>query len=155
PINVIKNQGLKGVKLLIVGDGQLRAEVEQAVEGSNDVVFLGYKSNVQDYLALSDAYISASFSEGLPNAVLEAMSHNLIPILSNIPQHKEVNSDKKYDQLYFSPSKEQELLESIEYAKGLFEKKNYNFRSNVLEGFTDKIMSQKYQDLYLKLYGKI
>lgn len=46
-----------------------------------NVHFLGNRSNVTDYLLLSDFYCCSSFSEGLPMSIIEALSCKL-PIIS-------------------------------------------------------------------------
>jgi L-malate glycosyltransferase len=62
---------------LLVGDGPLREEVVAAVEGAGlrGVVHLpGLQPEVRPYLAAMDVYMMSSVFEGLPIALLEAMS---------------------------------------------------------------------------------
>lgn len=49
------------------------------------VLFLGNKSNVRDFMVLSDAFIMTSKSEGLGNVALEAMACNIVCVLYNVP----------------------------------------------------------------------
>lgn len=56
----------------------------------HDVVLHGFESDVVPYLQSADVFISASSSEGMPMAVLEALSCGLPALLSNIPSHQEV-----------------------------------------------------------------
>ena len=64
----------------LVGDGPLRADVEQAVAAEglrNRVVLLGARDDVPERLASAQAFVLASNREGLPVSVLEAMRAGL------------------------------------------------------------------------------
>lgn len=66
-----------GWRLLIVGDGDRRGQLESRVVqlGLGQVVrFLGFRRDVIDLVAAADVLTLASVSEGLPLAPLEAMS---------------------------------------------------------------------------------
>lgn len=54
------------------------------------MIFVGKVSTPANYLQLSDYFISASLSEGLPMAVMEGMALGLPPVLSRIDSHIEV-----------------------------------------------------------------
>ena len=72
------------VKLLLIGEGSERKKLEKTVKKQNlgDSVFLpGNREPVQPYLAVTDLYVSASRSEGLPFNLLEAMQCGL-PIVA-------------------------------------------------------------------------
>lgn len=75
------------IQLWLVGDGELRQELENQVKqlGIDDkVYFIGNVSNVRDYLADSDVFIMSSDYEGLPLSVLEAMASELPIISTNV-----------------------------------------------------------------------
>jgi L-malate glycosyltransferase len=66
-----------GVHFLLVGDGPLRDEVDAEIgsAGLTDVVHRpGLQDDVRPYLAAMDVYMMSSMFEGLPVALLEAMS---------------------------------------------------------------------------------
>ncbi len=72
-------------KLLLLGEGSERRELEALVSSLSleDHVFLpGNIEGVSDYLAITDLYVCASRSEGLPFNILEAMNYGL-PILAS------------------------------------------------------------------------
>ena len=75
------------VRVLIVGDGRLREALERQAEalGIRDyVAFTGFRKDVHDILAISDAFCLPSRAEGLPFALLEASMHQLPLLLSDV-----------------------------------------------------------------------
>lgn len=80
------------IHLLLVGTGPLERECLTAAADLPGVTFLGRVPNVTKYLQASDCFVSASKAEGMPNAVLEALSCGLPVILSDIDPHAEVLS---------------------------------------------------------------
>ena len=64
-------------RVLIIGDGNMRSSLElQALQLglSDNVSFLGFKSNPYPYIASSDCIVSSSRFEGMPNILLEALA---------------------------------------------------------------------------------
>jgi glycosyltransferase involved in cell wall biosynthesis len=75
-------------KMLIAGDGILREELEaeaKALHIADHVKFLGVRRDVPLLMSLADVFIFPSHFEGMPNAVLEAMSHGL-PVIATAVQ---------------------------------------------------------------------
>jgi glycosyltransferase involved in cell wall biosynthesis len=75
-----------GARLLIVGDGPLRAELEGLASDlrcGNTVRFLGTRSDVADLLRAADLFVLPSRSEGCNNALLEAMATGLAVVASD------------------------------------------------------------------------
>lgn len=54
------------------------------------VKFLGYRADISDLIQISDLVIHSSLSEGLPNAILEAMGQKKPVLASDIPGVREV-----------------------------------------------------------------
>jgi L-malate glycosyltransferase len=76
-----------GAHFLLVGDGPLRDEVVAAVaaSGLQEVVHLpGLLEEVRPYLAAMDVYMMSSRFEGLPVALLEAMSMECAPVCTAV-----------------------------------------------------------------------
>jgi glycosyltransferase involved in cell wall biosynthesis len=83
-------------RLLLVGDGALRCQLERIVEGLNigeSVKFLGMRSDVIDLLQRSWAFVLPSRSEGMPNALLEAMACGLPCIATRVSGSEDIISD--------------------------------------------------------------
>jgi glycosyltransferase EpsD len=86
-INAIAEMRRRGlpVKLLLVGEGAARPELEAQIRelALEEAVFLlGNREPVLPYLAISDLYLSASRIEGLPFNIMEAMAMGL-PIVAS------------------------------------------------------------------------
>jgi len=67
-------------KLLVLGRGPLRAELEELVRRSGlqaSVSFLGFRGDVPSLLAAADAFVMASRYEGMPNAAIQALATGL------------------------------------------------------------------------------
>lgn len=74
------------VVFLVVGEGQLERELKQMVDRlqlRDRVRFLGFRNDVPELLLASDIFILPSYSEGMPLAVLEAMSSGL-PVIGTM-----------------------------------------------------------------------
>jgi glycosyltransferase involved in cell wall biosynthesis len=73
-----------GWKLVLVGDGPMRGELEAFADGerlTDTVLFTGQQTNVEFWLGAADVYVLASHNEGLSNVLLEAMASGL-PVVS-------------------------------------------------------------------------
>ena len=71
-------------KLVLVGDGPRRAELEELTNScgmQEDVIFEGTCSDVQNYYSAASVYVHGSPLEGLPTVFLEAMYFGL-PVVS-------------------------------------------------------------------------
>jgi glycosyltransferase involved in cell wall biosynthesis len=84
-IRIFKDLKVKeNVKLAIVGGGQKEKELKKALKDWNlekKVTLLGDRKNPFKYMKHSKIFVFTSFYEGLPNALLEAMSCGL-PIIT-------------------------------------------------------------------------
>ncbi len=74
------------VRFLVVGDGELREELEQLVccnDLADKVIFTGSQQNVAAYYSALDAFVMPSFFEGLPVSLLEAQFSGLPCVISD------------------------------------------------------------------------
>lgn len=84
------------LRLLIVGDGPLRTTLmrQAQAEGFADCVrFTGWRDDVPALLTCMDGYVCSSASEGMSNALLEAMAAGLPIIATNVGDHALVVRD--------------------------------------------------------------
>ncbi len=71
-------------RLTLVGDGELRQQVEELVEAlhlSQAVTFAGAQADVRPYLERADIFVLPSDYEGIPMTIIEAMAAGL-PIVA-------------------------------------------------------------------------
>jgi glycosyltransferase involved in cell wall biosynthesis len=64
-------------RLVLVGDGPARAGLEaqaRTLGVTGNVTFLGFRPDGRRYAAAADVFVQPSLTEGMPNAVLEAMA---------------------------------------------------------------------------------
>jgi len=135
-------------KLVLIGDGSLRSEIEQQIEllGIKDSVILtGIRSDVPDLLHAMDMLLFPSLFEGLPGVVLEAQAAGLPCIISNtITDEVKITDLVKYVSLKESPLYWSEKV--IELSKELNRKNTFN--EIYQAGFDIKSVAQWYQNFY-------
>jgi len=64
----------KNIHLVLIGDGERRAEVEKVVQNHPKIHFLGFKENPYPYLKEAKFLILSSKYEGFPMSVIESMA---------------------------------------------------------------------------------
>jgi glycosyltransferase involved in cell wall biosynthesis len=82
----LHKDGVRDIQLLIVGDGEARAELSARVDRlgcGRSVRFVGLVDHkvLPHILSAADVYVSGSFAEGWPTSVVEAMACGL-PVVS-------------------------------------------------------------------------
>ena len=138
--------------LLFIGGGTLQDACRSAGAGNDNIHFTGRVSDVNRYLQASDYILSASKSEGLPNAVLEAMACGLPILVSDIPAHREVWDFNKATGRLFEPDSEASFLGAFaDLVSTDYDLLAGNAVSLVKERFNAKAMSEKYQELYRQI----
>lgn len=72
-------------KLVLVGRGELEEQIRKQVDSfrlSDDVLFLGERTDIQDLLQAMDVFILPSLFDGLPLSALEAQASGLFCVTS-------------------------------------------------------------------------
>ncbi len=88
--------GSEGARLIIFGEGPSREELERLVEDlglERKVLFPGHSDRPEEYLPLLDVFVLPSRSEGVPLALLEAMSCGLACAASRVGGMPDVLGD--------------------------------------------------------------
>lgn len=102
------------VGFYLVGDGEFREELEAAIEASgraHEIVILGWRSDVPDILKALDVVVLPSRWEGMPLAILEAMSSSVTVVASDIPGNNHLVSDGADGRLF--PPDDSSVLASV------------------------------------------
>lgn len=110
------------------------------------------RSEVDESLRTFDIYIQPSFSEGVPRATIEAMSHGLPVIATTLPGFHEILPFE----FLFQPGNENILADKI-YAFAISEKlRRESGQINLLraEDFLFSTLNQKRVNFYKKIFDK-
>lgn len=106
---------IKKIKLILVGDGPTKQELTilaQKLSIIDDVIFTGFRHDVDRILPAIDLFVLPSYTEGCPTSLLEAMCSGKAIIASKIPGIKELVEHRK-EAILFNPTDVDELKESI------------------------------------------
>jgi glycosyltransferase involved in cell wall biosynthesis len=120
-INCLPQIGIKNLYLLVVGDGSTKADLryKDSLQGlarklgiDKNVIFTVWleKKELWKIYPASDLFILPSLSEGMPNALLEALGVGLACMGSKISGVKDI---LQYEALMFDPEDEKGLVEKI------------------------------------------
>jgi glycosyltransferase involved in cell wall biosynthesis len=107
---------LPEARLVLVGDGPLRSELEQLVVRlglERSVIFAGNRLDVAAYMQVSDVFVLPSEAEGMSNAVLEAMACGLPVLVSDCAGNRELVTDG-LNGMVFPRGSENALAKKIE-----------------------------------------
>ncbi len=128
------------VKMLIIGDGTQRKELEDLVKNAGNegsVMFTGFQSDIESWLPAMDVFVLPSLTEGTPMSLLEAMAEG-IPVVASavggVPQVVQAGING----ILVSPGKPEEIEKAI-----LALYKNETLR-NSLAREAEKAIKQKY-----------
>lgn len=149
---------LNQFKFEILGDGDGRNLIESEISerGFGDaIVFHGFLPNPDSFFNQALCLLSTSCWEGLPLAVLEAMAHGLVPVVSDVVGNRDAvrhgitgllypleDADKACDHLCKLASNKQ-LLCTLSKAA----------RNEAIEKFSLSICTQKTFNLYNQVLG--
>jgi len=84
------------VGFYLVGDGEFRSEVEATIQAcghADAIAILGWRGDVPDILKALDIMVLPSRWEGMPLAILEAMSSAVTVVASDIPGNNHIVRD--------------------------------------------------------------
>lgn len=139
--------------LLLVGEGQERSKLEALAANLNiaeNVLMVGEKNNIPEYLAVMDIFVLPSLLEGMSNTILEAMCAGLPVIASNIGGNPELVYNGESGLLFQSDSLDAltERIERLLYDSSLREKMGENAMKIAGERFSIQAMVSRYEALY-------
>ncbi len=81
----------ESVIFLIAGMGSLERKVKREASLEKNLIYLGYRNDVPNLLAISDIYVLPSYSEGLSPAILEAMGSGLPVVTTNVGSNPDIS----------------------------------------------------------------
>ena len=149
----ILNEQNKNLKILILGEGQEKTELEKIISDlslQNKVILGGFLENGSQYLKGFDVFVLPSLSEALPFCLLEAGQAELPTIATGVGGIPEIIENNKTG-LLIEPGQEKEiaialttLLENEVFAKELAD----NLKNKVTTEFNIENFYQKTFEVY-------
>lgn len=136
------------VTLKVVGDGPEFKALKEKYRKYPNIVFTGFKKNTVPFFQKADIVASASRSEGLPMAALEALSFGKPLLLSDIRSHKEIIHQGSFGELFKNNDTDNFVNSFGNVIKLVNKEKNIYREAKII--FSDEVMSKKYQELYVK-----
>lgn len=136
------------VTLIIIGDGELRSQLEQQIKNLNlqeNIILAGKKENAAQYLKAFDMYICSSVKEGLSYTLLEAGLAELPIIATRVGGNREIIFDIPQLQtgILIPPKNPKQLAEKISYLmqnKTVAEKLAQQSKINIKKMFSKEKM---------------
>lgn len=141
------------IKLLVIGPGALETSLKKEAASlglGESVLFLGSRRDIPDLLAALDVFVMPSLWEGLPIALLEAMSFSLPVVVSEVGGVAEIVVNGKNGFLV-PPRDGAALFRTI---SGLYNRRDLrtvlgeNARKTVAEKFNAVTMTRRLEAVY-------
>jgi L-malate glycosyltransferase len=152
-------QQIPQLRIVLVGDGPLRAGLEMLVEqlGVRDrVLFFGDRRDIPAILASVDITVLPSSSESLSNVIMESMAAGIPVVASDVGGNPELVENGKTGFL-FPPGDEKQFavaLETLVAQPELRQQFGAAAREWALAEYTIPRVRDRYQDLYHSLLAE-
>jgi glycosyltransferase involved in cell wall biosynthesis len=143
-------------RLTILGDGPCRQELEalsQRLGQEKRIVFAGAVADVTPYLREADVYLSTSVSEGMSNALLEAMSHGVMPVVSRVSGADDV-VEEGVSGLLFPPGDETALATRLAEALSMTSERR-RATGEAAQAAVRDLSLERVSELHLALYQRL
>lgn len=115
-IQILKSRN-RDVKFIICGRGEEETNIKNLIKEldiENNVLLLGFRKDINRILTASDAFMLASFHEGLTLSIIEAMSYSLPCIVSDVRGNRDLIINNKGG-FIVETTNETEFANKIEY----------------------------------------
>jgi glycosyltransferase involved in cell wall biosynthesis len=143
---------------VVAGDGPLRAELESLGRRSglgSRFRFLGYRSDMPEFLAALDLYVLPSLWEGLPLALCEALAVGKPIVCTDVGGNSEVviDGENGYVVPAADPLALSEAILKVSRATNLAETYGRCNRARFEQQFSDNAMVAAHEALYSRVLG--
>lgn len=142
-------------KVLILGEGELRKEIENRIQGyrlQDRVLLLGFRKDVFSFYSLFDIFVMSSKEEGLGTSILDAMVYGLPVVATDGGGIPEIVIHGKGGLL--SPVRDSEKLAgNLAYLirKPVLRKRMGKFNQKYVQKFDYRTTGRKTLELYTQL----
>jgi len=149
---------IPSIRLLVVGDGPRRKEIEKMVNKMNltkHVILTGIRKDINTILSITDVFTLSSHWEGLPITILEAMSAGIPVVATDVGGNCEAILHGKNGYLV-RPGDYNSIAVSIIRLlknKALIKQMSITSKNRYEKYFTAKQMVEKTENIYVKAYN--
>ena len=146
-------------RLVILGDGELREDLRRRTEGlglSASVSFPGRRQDVEQCLAAADLYVSSSETEGMSNALLEALASGLPAVATRISGSEDLVVDGD-NGLLVAPGDPTSLAAALVRLlgdDGMRRRLGEAARRRIESGYSLEAIAGRYRATYERLLGE-
>ncbi len=159
-INAFNSLELEGWKLVIVGGEDHKSkygkQIHDLARNNNNIIFTGFLTGIplQQLYENAGIFVLPSYYEGLPIALLEAMSYNLPCIASDISANRSVNLP---EQCYFKTEDIEQLkqrliqISSTDYSL----EEIVNNKEKLLRNYSWSNITNKTLEIYRNVYKEL
>lgn len=145
----------QNVKYVLCGTGILFDEMKQYAKElgiENDVLFLGYRKDINKIMQISDVFFHESFQEGLTMSIMEAMHFKLPVVTSAVRGNEDLIDNEKggYITGCLDEDLQVECLIKILNNKELAKKMGDYNHNKIKDYYLDTVRSQL-KDIYQKI----
>lgn len=140
-------------KLVIVGDGECREALEATVKRANlphSIVLVGAKINMLAEYRKFNAFVMSSLAEGIPMTLLEAMSCELVPVVTSVGGIPEVVVNDENGYLYDSEDKQKlaQIMVQLANNREVAQRLGSIARQRIVDHYSEIAMVNAYSTLY-------
>ena len=154
--NLIKEKS-PSTTLLLIGEGELRSDIENYIKNNqlNDVYVLGYRSDVNKLLSITDVVSLLSHREGLPKSIMEAMVTSIPCIVSDTRGLRDLVADGESGYVV-NHNNDEKLVSSFVSLLNDKDKREEmgKVASKNIEPYLLKNVLKEYVDIYEDILGK-
>lgn len=140
--------------LYIIGDGELRLEIENLIQGfdlQQHIILLGARLDISDLLCMADIFVLSSAWEGFGLVVAEAMSCERVVVATNCGGVEEVLNDSQW---LVQPKNTPQLIKRLQKALDIDDIQKQNIgeknRKRIVQHYSVDCMVRR----WLKIYEK-
>ena len=134
-------EGIQNAKLLLVGDGELKANIEKEVMNrdlEDKVIFTGSVNDVSQYMQAMDIFVLPSIYEGLPLVGVEAQAAGLPFLVSaNVSRELDITGDLVFIQIDDAKKWKEEIVKDQNLQKkdntGKIREKGFDINETVCQ----------------------
>lgn len=153
----IANNSCPNMKLLIVGDGSQRSNLEELIKELNlseNVKLLGFRRDIKELLSILDVFVLSSISEGTSITILEAMASGKPVIATDVGGNSKLVIDNVTG--FLVPARNIEAMAEkftvLYNNRKLGKVMGSKGREKVIGHFSVQEMTRQYEELYRELF---